>query len=476
MPAQSSIRQTLNDLIVDLKNRRAALVNDPPPVLLLGAGASIESGIGSMDTLIKHFNCRNKDQFFAKIRTLGAQERYRYLSEFLAVQQPSKVTKGYQALAALCAEKYFDIVLTTNFDPLIDDALTSVKLWRKDYLILINGVIRSDRLDLLMNSSIPRVKVIKLHGDLFHRWMAWTPNEMKVFIRDIIPYLNLVLRNRDILVVGHALNDSPHIRRLVLERGGTIWYTHPTTIPDFQTSGHVKVIKGPECKFERLFTTLATKLGIKIPSMISATKTPPSTKLIGVSKIAQTMDDLMTSIVGIAGPDGNPYSTGFILAQPPVIVTDGFSVQYHIHQDQKPIIAYNGRRIKCKVIKKNLTHPFGPFILQVPKQVKALGLRMDTRPLKSNLPVHIAVAAGPRIGVSSGVIDNPNEERLQIDPVGNVDHLIAIDCVVAPGSSGAPVVDSSFGVRGFIVAGRHDRPPSHMYPAYRWINMLEQKY
>ena len=78
--------------------------------------------------------------------------------------KPSKFDAVGDALASLCAEGYFDLVLTTNFDPLMDDALAAARLWRKDYLLQVNTVIRNDWLAHLLPERQPRVKVIKLHG------------------------------------------------------------------------------------------------------------------------------------------------------------------------------------------------------------------------------------------------------------------------------------------------------------------------
>jgi hypothetical protein len=43
------LSKTLNGLVLDIRQRR--VVGDHPPVVLLGAGASVESGIGSMTEL-----------------------------------------------------------------------------------------------------------------------------------------------------------------------------------------------------------------------------------------------------------------------------------------------------------------------------------------------------------------------------------------------------------------------------------------
>src|SRR5262249_42327172 len=148
--------RTFDELVRDLKQRRE--VGDLPPVVLLGAGASVDAGIGAMTDLFQFVNVANFDEFIVYINPLAAAERYRLLARFLQTRKPADVTPGYQALASLCADAYFDLILTTNLDPLLDDALAAARLWRKDYLLIVNGIIRPERLDLLLGSQSPRVK------------------------------------------------------------------------------------------------------------------------------------------------------------------------------------------------------------------------------------------------------------------------------------------------------------------------------
>ena len=113
----------------------------------------------------------------------------------------------------------------------MDDALAAARLWRKDYLLLVNTVIRNEWLARLLPERQPRVKVIKLHGDLFHRAMAWTVKEMDSFLDEITPVLARAIKGRDVLVVGHSLRDR-RIRDLVMKNARTIWYAHSDKVPD----------------------------------------------------------------------------------------------------------------------------------------------------------------------------------------------------------------------------------------------------
>lgn len=346
------VPRSFPDLVKDLRMRRA--VGDKPPVLLLGAGASVDAGIGAMDELFQFFGCADFDAFCQKIGQTTATERYRYLAEFLQTRKPADVSAGYRALAALCAQNYFDFVLTTNMDPLLDEALAAARLWRRDYLLVVNGVIRPDRLELLLRGQSPRVKIVKLHGDLFQRFMAWTVEEMDEFLVEVSPYLKPAVVDRDFLVVGYSLRDA-RVRELVDSAGGDVWFTHPKAVPDR---------------------------------------------------------------VGLVGP--------------------------------------GSRRFKARVSRVNTEHPFGPTLLEVPPEIQAAGLRLDASQPPAGDFVQVAVAAGEKTGISSGLVLRTEKHAISIEPVGDVAGLVLLECYAAPGACGGPVVDGSMAVRGYIVAGTTD--------------------
>jgi S1-C subfamily serine protease len=469
--------RTFNDLITDLRQRRIA--GEAPPVLLLGAGASAESGIGAMPDVYRFFGCSDFGEFARIIETYTPDERYRNLYQFLQTRDPSQITPGYSALASLCAAAYFDLVLTTNFDPLMDDALAAAQLWRKDYLLLVNTVIRNDWLARVLPERQPRVKIIKLHGDLFHRAMAWTVKEMDSFLDAINPVLAQAIKGRDVLVVGQSLRDR-RIRDLVMNNARTIWYTHPDKVPDhLKGDNRVRAVIDRNCKFESLFSLLAQRLEVAVAPRQAAVSRAASPQSVPHAPApgAHTMDDLMASVVAIEGPGGIKMCTGFVLAEPRVIVTDGYPIaSLYPAGGNEPtvltVVTADGKKYHDAIVHRDPSHPFGVVLIEAFENVKKFpGLRLSTTRPKAGTPVHIGVAAGERVGVSSGHIQDAREHEIDVRPVGRVPHLIAIDSQVAAGSSGAPVVDADLSVRGYIVAGG-DRPPAFMYPSYRWAARL----
>jgi hypothetical protein len=470
--------RTFDQLVQDLKQRRE--VADPPPILLIGAGASLAAGIGAMAELFAFVERDSFESFVEYIEPLTPAERYRLLAKFLQTRKPEEPTAGYQALAKLCEQAYFDIILTTNLDPLLDDALTRQRLWRKDYMLLVNGLIRTDRLAPLLTAQSPRLKIVKLHGDLFQRFMAWTPDEMDAYLEDIIPHLKPVLKGRDLLVVGYSMRDK-RVRELALSTDGAVWYTNPSGVPDFLAKEiRLRAIVNETMTFEYIFPALVTALGYGA----AVDATPEAVRSVrlrgikaaeagGTEKIkpsSATIDDFMTCVVSILGPDDKPSSTGFVLADPHVIVADGYVYRtgYGLKNRKLRIMSSDGERFEATVKSLNKEHPFGPLILEVPATYDAVGLRLNRESLKADMPVTIGVAAGERIGISQGVIKNPAAKVISVQPVGQVKHLVAVEALVKPGASGAPVVNENFEVVGFIVAGSSDRSPSYMLSAFHW--------
>src|SRR5262249_49333780 len=134
--------------------------------------------------------------------------------------------------------------------------------------------------------------------------------------------------------------------------------------------------------------------------------------------------------------------------------------------------APDGRRFKTDVLRTSRAHPFGPMLLAVPDGLQGPGLRLDASAVKVGDVVHVAVAAGEKTGISTGAITNAEEPVIPIEPIGEVSDLASMNAFMLPGSSGAPVVDNTMAIRGFIVAGSTDEahPRSLMYPTRYWID------
>ena len=252
-----------------------------------------------------------------------------------------------------------------------------------------------------------------------------------------------------------------------------MWFTHPEKTPAFLArKKNVRSVVGANCTFEQIFVALARELSPVGADGVDRVALAPTRDSATVS----TLDDLMASVVGVArAPDEAPFMTGFVLAEPRVIVTDGLDANAgRLDPDSVSLVSYGGRRLTTRVARRAGTHVFGPVLLDAPDDLKVPGLRIDAGPVGQGMEVHIAVAAGDRVGVSSGLVEDPRPHAVEIVGLGVVDDLVSVDAVTAPGGSGAPVVDGSLAVRGFVVAGGVERPPAIAYAAEAWAAAVDR--
>jgi len=484
------VERSFDQLVTDLGTRRK---DGEPPVLLLGAGASAAAGIPTLDALIEFLGYKDhREKFYEYIQSESPDGVYRQLARYLQTQPQTAITPGYQALATLCAEKCFDLVLTTNMDPLLDDALSAARLWRRDYLLIVNGMVRLiDRLTPLLKAARPRVKVVKLHGDLFERVMAWTKAEMDTYLTEIWPYLQPAVANRDFLIVGYSMSDE-RVRDLVESSGGSVWFTSRSAIPDhLRDNTTMRFVVDSRCAFEELFPELvkallpATPRGVLDPTIIGGLSTSPlgSTVLellpdelghaVEQTPTALTMDDATAATLAVKGPK-EITATAFLLAEPRVIICDRYSSDANRVGDTVHLVDSIGNEFSANIIASNENYPFGPTVLEAPAELRVPGLRLNPDPLLVDDEVQILVAAGTKTGVSSGKVTATGISSTIAPIDGDVGDLVELESFVAPGSSGAPVVDASLSVLAFIVAGAEPHTPrAFAYPAQSWAPMLD---
>lgn len=452
-------QRSFDDLVRHLRDQRE--MGERAPVLLLGAGASREAGLEDMQGMYDLVGAAGFDEFVAYIDNRSEAERYALLARYLSTRRPEQITNGYRALAALCAESYFDILLSTNLDPLVEDALVEADLWRRDYALIVNGLLRPERVGPMLTSVHPRVKVVKLHGDLYWRLMAWTPKEMDSYVAEIEPWLTHAIAGREVLVVGQSLRDE-RVRRLILGTGSLVWFVTPESAPEHLSGfDQVLTVVDQRSRFEALFPTLATQLGV-VDSHEDVGREPLRRPVSHT-----TIDDLLLSTVAVGSREGEPGATGFLLSDPRVIITDSFAVSpVGAPGDNVPVRFSDGRNRDLPITSIG-DHPFGPVVLEVPVDVRLPGLLMSPEPPASGSSVTLAVAAGKATGISRGTVVTGQPSTLVVEPIGQVSGIVELRARVAPGSSGAPVVDHAKQVVGVVVAGSDDpwNPVTLMLPA-----------
>lgn len=274
MTQLSTAQTQTHSLATFIRHRSEA--GEPPYVLVLGAGASLASGASStahiIETVVQEHGGQDPASlsweeklaaFYGVLDSVSARERYLILSHHLKGAEPSA---GYHHLASLVKAGYFDLILTTNFDLFLENALMDAGLRSQDFTVLINGQDREEQIIRALRFSTPRIKILKLHGDLNARIFAFTPEEVFQFTERIERALTDIL-NGDIVVVGHSMRDDD-LNRCIRANDGALWYINPDepSVADFAgrailargTPDHI--ISGKLGRFDDFFAWLRWEL------------------------------------------------------------------------------------------------------------------------------------------------------------------------------------------------------------------------
>jgi hypothetical protein len=209
---------------------------ESPYVLILGAGASLTSGASSFGKVIESVvnDYSRKDptamswddqvaEFYDILDGFSENERYATIKKHIEGQRPSA---GYHALAQLAKGGYFEVIFSTNYDTFVEDAFADAGLRSRDFTVLINGQDTEEGIIRALSYPQPRIKLVKLHGDLGARLFAFTPEEIFQFSEKIESVLTDYL-SRDVIINGHSMRDDD-INRCLRVKGGSLWYVNPS--------------------------------------------------------------------------------------------------------------------------------------------------------------------------------------------------------------------------------------------------------
>jgi mannose-6-phosphate isomerase-like protein (cupin superfamily)/NAD-dependent SIR2 family protein deacetylase len=223
--------------------------NKPPYTLLLGAGASVSSNAPTWaelcKTIAKDMGAeipRNQDPVAYVVRTLFPQhahsiERSVAISKHLKNLQPSI---GYKHLAQLVSTGYIRNILTTNWDPLVEVALSQF-MPVSEIKVLVRGEVPDDLIADYIKAGDMRVKIIKLHGDLTSRLLLMRDEETHRLSPALKEAVQSLIKT-DIIVVGSQLNDIDILSALLNELDdSSIYYVAPT--PPGESSITARLVK-----------------------------------------------------------------------------------------------------------------------------------------------------------------------------------------------------------------------------------------
>ena len=219
----------------------------PSPVLILGAGASIKSGIPtaaklSLEVLklgyckerdldlgyqnLTESDCRNwfkqktwfdnqknlEDLFPVVVKYIlnVPSERKEFLSKYL---RPEIIpSRGYEGVVNLMERGYFETTLTSNFDQCVDKAKDKFKLPQKINIIETQS-------DLIKFSTAPvSPQLIFLHGSIEHYTDKVIETDVHELENSLLKILLPLLRDHPIIVVGYRGAERSIMKNLFIDQ------------------------------------------------------------------------------------------------------------------------------------------------------------------------------------------------------------------------------------------------------------------
>ena len=201
-------------------------------ILFLGAGASLSSGGKTTREIVKdvieRYELDSENQweaFCSFLRNIGGNERFSILSRYFNEMEPSF---GYEKLAKLIENGYFRLILTTNFDYMLEEALKKTKLvLSKDYFICVVGAEKEDVLVRKLEDE-SMIRIVKLHGDYKTRILPFTEEETFKFEKKLEKCLKRVTKE-GIIFMGYSGMDRDVLSSLS-HKGESLWWINPKKV------------------------------------------------------------------------------------------------------------------------------------------------------------------------------------------------------------------------------------------------------
>jgi hypothetical protein len=122
------------------------------------------------------------------------------------------VPEFYQDLAALIREQYFPLILTMNFDTLLEQALSQSGVRSSDYRVTTFGASRISSGSDNEQGRPPLTHIVKLHGDLAQNTVLVTPEQIDEALRRSMQWIKSDLAG-DIIMVAHIVDPADPIDR-----------------------------------------------------------------------------------------------------------------------------------------------------------------------------------------------------------------------------------------------------------------------
>jgi hypothetical protein len=228
----------IDQLAEGIRERRADSQTawQEPYILFLGEGCGQAAGAPSRAAIarqaLKTFGFEGNasdlgdadvfEKFTAHTSSLAPAQLGRMLRSLYA---PVPVPSFYQYLAILIRERYFPMILTMNFDTLLEQALAASGVRESEYYVTTFP----DR--IVRGSGEPLTHIVKLHGDLARDMAQVTPDQIDEALRSSRRWIKRDLQG-DLIMLEHILTGDPIDRWLGHSPSRELWWVAENPPPD----------------------------------------------------------------------------------------------------------------------------------------------------------------------------------------------------------------------------------------------------
>ena len=225
---ESTVIKSSEHLINLIVTRNGSVPNF---ALLLGSGASVTSGVKTAEDMVLgwrqllHRQSSTRDSYPDWIRSqdwFENEDEYSLLFEEVYDQPAQRrvfveecvkhahAGLGYVYLADLLANRFFDVVFTTNFDDLLNEACYLYSDSLRPIVAAHDSAIQNIRI------SSERPKIIKLHGDFLYDDIKNTLSELETLEANTKRKLGQFAKEYGLIVLGYSGRDRSVMDNLEL--------------------------------------------------------------------------------------------------------------------------------------------------------------------------------------------------------------------------------------------------------------------
>ena len=261
---------TISELTHLIKIRRMA--GESPYKLVLGS--DIQALSLNQDISTK--------EIFNSFSSLSSNERFTLLSSYLKKSQNNK----YSYLANLIASGYFDVIVTTDPTNELQSALLNTNIDPSGFDVIILG--QDKKIESRLSSRTPRIKIIKLRGDLLHRSLDNFHPSDALKLNEVYERQISSLIQTDSIFLG-LRNFDFDIFRYIKNNDGAIWFIQKAGPKSgemldafIKSRQFTNLIVSPDRFPEKIFELMESNLELKVREepTISYEETPKPKEFI----------------------------------------------------------------------------------------------------------------------------------------------------------------------------------------------------